>query len=210
MVEGLKSKVFKYVGYKKVGDEETCEASTSSSDVNNKESEDNMFSSGYWFGEKEEPSTSFLPGLPGLSKTQRVVGFLTCLLLGIFCFAMAGLTAPFLILKIRKFILLYTMGSLFTIGSFAVLWGPLNHLKHIFSYGRLPFTLAYFGSMMATLYSALVIKSTTITLVFATFQMVALAWYIFSYIPGGVTGMKFFTKLFASFCTKTVSKTLPV
>ena len=50
MVEGLKSKVFKYVGYKKVGDEETCEVSTSSSsDVNNKESEDNMFTSGRLF-----------------------------------------------------------------------------------------------------------------------------------------------------------------
>ena len=46
MVEGLKSKVFKYVGYKKVGDEETCEASTTSSDVNNTAAEDNMFSSG--------------------------------------------------------------------------------------------------------------------------------------------------------------------
>ena len=28
-------------------------------------------------------------------------------------------------------------------------------MKHIFSYQRLPFTAAYFGTMMATLYAAL-------------------------------------------------------
>jgi len=53
-------------------------------------------------------------------------------------------------------------------------------------------------------------KSTPLTLVFATLQIVSLAWYIFSYLPGGTTGLKFFSKLFASFCTKTVSKSLPI
>ena len=36
--------------------------------------------------------------------------------------------------------------------SFALLWGPTNHLKHLMSAQRLPFTTAYFGSMFATLY----------------------------------------------------------
>ena len=39
--------------------------------------------------------------------------------------------------------------------SFALLWGPMNHLKHLFSMTRLPFTTAYFGTMFATLYFAL-------------------------------------------------------
>jgi len=34
--------------------------------------------------------------------------------------------------------------------------------------------------------------------------------YIFSYIPGGTTGLKFFSKLFASAFTRTVGKTLPI
>ena len=38
------------------------------------------------------------------------------------------------------------------INSFALLWGPTNHLKHLLSAQRLPFTTAYFGSMFATLY----------------------------------------------------------
>lgn len=168
-----------------------------------------MFTKNYWFTDANQAEVKD-PWLPNLSKTQRIVGFITFLLLGIFCFILAGLFAPVIVLKARKFVLLYTMGSCFTIGSFALLWGPYNHLKHIFSYERLPFTAAYFGSMMATLYAALWWKSTIITVMCACVQIMALTWYIFSYIPGGTTGLKFFSKLFASSCTKTVGKTLPV
>ena len=34
--------------------------------------------------------------------------------------------------------------------------------------------------------------------------------YVFSYVPGGTTGMRFFSKLCAQMCAKTISKTLPV
>jgi len=171
-------------------------------------SKETMFTKDYWFGgdEAQQPD----PWLPNISKTQRIVGFFMLLITGLFCFGMAGLCLPFLILKLRKFVLLYTMGSMFTIGSFSMLWGPYNHMKHICSYERLPFTLGYFATMTATLYSAIWMKSTPLTLVFATLQIVSLAWYIFSYLPGGTTGLKFFSKLFASFCTKTVSKSLPI
>ena len=207
MVEAIKLKILKYVGYNKV---DTQPDEDEEDDLTKEEDKDMFSTSGYWFGEKDGAEAQTETILPGLSKSQRIIGFFMCLLLGLFCFGLAGLCTPFLILKIRKFVLLYTLGSLFTIGSFSILWGPVNHAKHLFSYGRLPFTVAYFGTMFATLYSALVIKSTTITLVFATLQIVSLAWYIFSYLPGGTTGLKFFTKLFASFCTKTVSKALPI
>ncbi|CAH3037756.1 unnamed protein product [Porites lobata] len=160
---------------------------------------------GNWFAKGEKD-----PFLPSLTRTQRITGFFMCLLMGIFCFVMAGFIAPFMLLKARKFVLLYTMGSLFTIGSFSFLWGPVNHAKHLCSFGRLPFTAAYFGSMFATLYMAMIVKSTVLTAVCAVVQILALIWYFVSYIPGGSTGMKFFTKLFSSAVTKTVSSTLPV
>ncbi|XP_065061556.1 uncharacterized protein LOC135688572 [Rhopilema esculentum] len=163
----------------------------------------------FWFSNSQEDGRENA-WLPGLSKKQRIVGFFTLLVMGIFCFGMAGLLMPFMVLKARKFVLMYTMGSFFTIGSFSVLWGPVAHMKHLCSYTRLPFTLAYFGTMFATLYSALLLKKTLLTLIFATLQIVALAWYVFSYVPGGTTGMKFFSKLCAQMCAKTISKTLPV
>jgi len=43
--------------------------------------------------------------------------------------------------------------------SFSLLWGPCNHLKHLLSAGRLPFTVTYFGTMGATLYFALSVST---------------------------------------------------
>ena len=39
--------------------------------------------------------------------------------------------------------------------SFSFLWGPWNHIKHLLSCERLPFTAAYLGSIAGTLFSAL-------------------------------------------------------
>nr|CAD7456632.1 unnamed protein product [Timema tahoe] len=93
---------------------------------------------------------------------------------------------------------------------FSFLWGPINHLKHLFSRERLPFTAAYFGSLVATLYFALSVQSTPLTVLFAVAQVMALLWFLISYIPGGQTGLAFFTRLCSSAVTSTVSKTLPI
>jgi hypothetical protein len=94
--------------------------------------------------------------------------------------------------------------------SFSFLWGPVNHLRHLFSRDRLPFTAAYFGTLFATLYFALHVQSTPFTVLCAVGQIVALLWFLISYIPGGQTGLQFCTRLFSSAVTSTVSKTLPV
>lgn len=94
--------------------------------------------------------------------------------------------------------------------SFSFLWGPVNHLRHLFSRDRLPFTAAYFGTLFATLYFALHVQSTPFTVLCAVGQTVALLWFLISYIPGGHTGLQFCTRIFSSAVTSTVSKTLPV
>jgi len=43
--------------------------------------------------------------------------------------------------------------------SFSLLWGPVNHFKHLLTTERLPFTVAYFGTMGATLYFALSVST---------------------------------------------------
>lgn len=169
----------------------------------NSENQSNKKSSN-WFEEEEDP------WIPSLGKRQRIFGFIGCIAMGIFCFCLAGLYVPILLLKARKFALLYTMGSLFIISSFSFLWGPYYHLKHLFSKERLLFTTAYFGTMVLTLYGALWVRSTLLTVICAIFQVIALFWYVMSYIPGGQTGMKFFTKLFTSTISKTANKALPI
>ena len=150
------------------------------------------------------------PCLPSLSKKQRIIGFMLFLVLGLFCFFLCSLYIPVLVLKARKFALLYTMGSLFFLMSFSALWGPVNHLKHLFSGDRILFSAVYFLTIAATLYFSMWKRSFFMTIICAVIQILAMVWYIISYIPGGQTGLKFFSKVFYSFSTKAASTVLPV
>lgn len=124
--------------------------------------------------------------------------------------ATASFYIPMIIIKSRKFVLLFSMGSVFFMASFSLLWGLKNHLKHLANISRLPFTLSYLLSLIATIYYALIVKSVTFTLIFAVLQISSLIWYLISFLPGGQTGFKFFVKIFYSLVSKTVSTTLQV
>jgi hypothetical protein len=83
--------------------------------------------------------------------------------------------------------LAFTLGSLLFMFGFAILHGPMNRayihisiskltkpltdLKHILSPERIPFSLAYFGSLGLTLFFAIGIRSTIGTLVAAIIQV---------------------------------------
>jgi len=146
----------------------------------------------------------------GLSRKQRAIGFTLCLCLGSICFTIAGFTLPFIAFRARKFATLFTLGSVFCMASFSLLWGPWAHLKHVFSRERLPFTSVYLGSLGATLYCSLHLHSTVLTIVCSVCQLLALVWFIVSYIPGGQRGLQFFSSLFSSVVRSTASRTLPV
>lgn len=156
-----------------------------------------------------QSSPSYLD-CPSLSRKQRAIGFILCFLLGTFCLSIASLYIPFLLLKARKFALLYTLGSLFIIGSFSCLWGPRKHFQHLIAVERLPFTVSYFVTMLGTIYCAAWMKSTFFTVIFASSQLLALVWYFISYVPGGHTGLKFFVNIFTSIASRTVKSTLDV
>ena len=87
-----------------------------------------------WFARKADE------WLPSLTKKQRIIGFMTSLILGMICFGLAVSLLPLLMLNPRKFSLLFSLGSAFTLSSFSFLWGPYNHLVHLLSRERLPFT----------------------------------------------------------------------
>ena len=165
--------------------------------------------SGGWSTSETKKDSSCLDCFPSLSKKQRIFGFLTSLGLGLFFFSFATIYVPVIVLKARKFALLFSLGSLFTLGSFSFLWGPWNHIKHLFGKERLPFTSVYFGTLAATLYFALGLQSYLLTTMAAVCQVLALLWFVISYIPGGQTGIKFFGRICGSMC-KSGSSVLPI
>jgi len=148
--------------------------------------------------------------LPSLTKKQRIIGFMTSLVLGMICFGLAVSFLPMLLINPRKFSLLFSLGSAFTLSSFSFLWGPYNHLVHLLSRERLPFTSIYVSSLILTLYFAMGLQSAILTPIAACAQVVALVWFVVSYIPGGQTGLRFMTKMCSGFCRSSVNKNLPV
>lgn len=93
-----------------------------------------------------------------------------------------------------KFSLCFTVGSLMFMGAFALLRGPMAYMRHLMSKDRLVFTSTYLGSMALTLYAALSVQSTLLVMFASAVQVLALAWYGISYIPGGSRGMKLFSQ----------------
>ncbi|XP_045767591.1 protein transport protein sft2 [Maniola jurtina] len=141
-----------------------------------------------------------------LSRTQRFMGFGICLSLGVLCFILSFLYIPFLLLQARKFALLFTLGSVFFIFSFSFLYGPWAHMKSLFSKERAITTLLYGFTLVATLYCALHLQSTALTIICAVAQVLALMWMMLGSIPGGSSGARVFGSMFKS----SVSNTLPI
>ncbi|KAF5291454.1 hypothetical protein FQR65_LT01765 [Abscondita terminalis] len=164
-----------------------------------------------WFKSEEQQEETWFQETkrqccPSLSKFQRITGFCVCVFMGIICFSLSLMYIPVLILKARKFSLLFTLGSIFFVLSFTFLWGPVAYLKSAFSRERLWLTVTYVLTLSFTLYFALHLQSTPLTILGAVGQIISLLWSVVSSVPGGSTGISFFTKIFS----RSVSSTLPI
>ncbi|KAM6304795.1 vesicle transport protein SFT2C [Aegotheles albertisi] len=125
------------------------------------------------------------PCLPGLSRWQRLAGSGLCLLLAALCFGLAALYAPLLLLRARKFALLWSLGSLCALGAAALLRGPARLLRE--PGGG---SLLYVAALGGTLYAALVLRSTLLTALGAAAQLGAAAVALLSALPGGAAGLR--------------------
>ncbi|KAF5656877.1 transport SFT2 [Fusarium circinatum] len=90
-----------------------------------------------------------------LSRWDRLLIFGACNLAAVACFVICFTLFPVLSLRPRKFVILWSVGSLMFLASFAAVMGPMNYVYHLLSTPRLPFTAAYFGSITLTLVFAL-------------------------------------------------------
>ncbi|GAA5828038.1 hypothetical protein JCM5353_003159 [Sporobolomyces roseus] len=131
-----------------------------------------------------------------LSRWERFLGFLICSAGAAACFALSFFIGlPLLAVKPRKFAVSFSLGSVLFMIGFAILSGPLQQLKHLFSSERLPFTAAYLGSLIFTLFFALVRHSYFATLICAVVQCAALVFYFVSYFPGGFQTLSFGSRM---------------
>lgn len=139
-----------------------------------------------------------------LSRFERLMGFVACLVGSAVCFAMCFLLFPVLAIQPRKFGLLWSLGSLLFVISFGLLQGPVAYFQHLTSAARLPFTVFFFSSVVMTLYFSAVMKSTILTLIASIVEVVAIAYYTVSYFPLGAQGLRMATAVGARQITSLV------
>ncbi|KAJ5099019.1 hypothetical protein N7532_006020 [Penicillium argentinense] len=149
---------------------------------------------------RDEEDTFF-----ALSRWDRMLIFAACNLGAAVCFMLCFFLFPVLTLKPRKFAILWSVGSVLFLLSWAVLMGPWSYAKHLVSGPRLPFTAAYFGSIALTLYFAIGLQSLILTAFSSVFQLCALVWYLVSYFPMGSTGLQYMGRFGASRVTAWMS-----
>jgi Got1/Sft2-like family len=122
---------------------------------------------------------------------QRLATFALLLGGGAFCMLMSLASLPFIAIAPQRFSSMFTFGSLLILGSFSTLKGHKAFISHLISKERLPFTLGYSVSLLGSLYANLVSKEYLLTLIFCVIQIIALAYFLISYFPGGATALNY-------------------
>ncbi|KAI5808721.1 Got1/Sft2-like family-domain-containing protein [Peziza echinospora] len=130
-----------------------------------------------------------------VSRWDRILAFTICNLGALACFVICFALFPVLTLKPRKFAVLWTVGSALFLSSWAIMQGPIAYGRHLLSAQRMPFTVAYFGSIFLTLFFSIKVQSTILTLFAAILQLCALMWYLVSYFPMGSQGLRFASQM---------------
>ncbi|KAN0019179.1 hypothetical protein ACTFIU_002381 [Dictyostelium citrinum] len=117
-----------------------------------------------------------------LTYFQRLTGFIICLVIGLI---FLGMSTMVLFIP-RQFAKFYSLGSLSIIIGLIILVGVKKQIANIMSSReRLYSTILYIGSIFATIYFALSLQSTILTLIFVVIQFITVIWYSLSYIPFG-------------------------
>lgn len=131
----------------------------------------------------------------GMNYQQRFKVFCGLLLLSGVFFALAFFVGlPMIGVRPQKFALSFTFGSLTFMGSFAILRGPEAHFGSMLQTDRLPFTAVYGVSMFMTLYCTFQThgpKAYLLVLLCSVLQILALLWYLITFLPGGSQGLTF-------------------
>ncbi|XP_048201623.1 vesicle transport protein SFT2C [Perognathus longimembris pacificus] len=127
------------------------------------------------------------PGcLPSVTRGQRWAAGGGCLLLAALCFSLAALYAPVLLLRARKFALLWSLGSVLALIGGALLRGGAA-CRRLLRGEEMPSrpALLYTAALGATLYAALGLRSTPLTALGACAQVAALLYALLGLMPWG-------------------------
>ncbi|KAF8078120.1 Got1/Sft2-like family-domain-containing protein [Lyophyllum atratum] len=132
------------------------------------------------------PETQFFEGdsafkFLGLSRTQRLYGFIGCLVVG-FLLSLLGSIVLFLG-QLGIFAVLYVIGTIVSLVGTGFLIGFFKQLKLMFKPIRVVATIVFLASIGLVFVAAFVLKNDIVCLIFVIIEFLAYTWYTLSYIP---------------------------
>jgi len=132
------------------------------------------------------PETQFFEGdsafkFLGLTRTQRLYGFVGCLIIG-FLLSILGSALLFLG-QLGSFAVLYAMGTLISLIGTGFLIGFFQQIKLMFKPVRVVATIVFLASIGLVFVGAFVLKNDLLCIIFVIVEYLAYTWYTLSYIP---------------------------
>ncbi|KZS99163.1 SFT2-domain-containing protein [Sistotremastrum niveocremeum HHB9708] len=132
------------------------------------------------------PETQFFEGdsafsFLGLTKQQRLYGFVGCLVLG-FALSILG-TALLFVGQLTSFAFLYGVGTIVGLIGTGFLIGFFKQFKLMFKPVRIVATIIFLGSIVLIFIGAFVLGNGVLCIVFVIVEYLAYTWYTLSYIP---------------------------
>jgi hypothetical protein len=132
------------------------------------------------------PETQFFEGdsafsFLGLTRTQRIYGFVGCLAIG-FILSILGSVMLFLA-QLALFAVLYAMGTVISLVGTGFLIGFAKQLKLMFKPVRVVATIIFLASIGLVFVGAFVLRNDVLCLIFVIIEYLAYTWYNLSYIP---------------------------
>jgi len=132
------------------------------------------------------PETQFFEGesafkFLGLTRTQRLYGFVGCLIIG---FVLSILGSALLFLgQLGSFAVLYGMGTLISLAGTGFVIGFFKQMKLMFKPVRIVASVVFLASVALVFVGAFVIKNDILCIIFVIIEYLAYTWYTLSYIP---------------------------
>jgi len=135
-------------------------------------------------------ASSRASGLAALATSPaKLAKFAAVFFVGALFVAMSFNFLPILLLAPGKFSMLFTIGSVTILSSFAVLSGPIAMLTSLAQREKLPFSITYAIGLLGTLWATLIMRSYVFTAIFAIVQAVSLLYFVATFLPGGRTAL---------------------
>lgn len=170
------------------------------SDGNSQDKSPSIFSSfpNLFSRAKQPPATCMDSFLSHFEVEKSYTIFFIILFLGMGVIMLSLMFLPLAVINPKKFVSLFSLGSLLIIGSFIFIHGTRDFCGMLFSKTRWVLTTLFLTSIATGVFFSFYGNYFIIAYICSIFQFITLVTFVLSFIPGGGMGINFIWNLIKS------------